>query len=121
MKTLPKESQEALFQLILLATHQEVGHLGLEQMLNLMCDHFFWPHMATQVREHIKKCHQCVTFKVKQQRIPMENIVTTHPLELLHLDYLYLEPGKHNKENVLVVMDHFNCYAKCMSPDPRWS
>ena len=41
-KTLPKESQEALFQLVLSAMHQEtalkayhngVGHLGLEQML----------------------------------------------------------------------------------------
>ena len=49
-KTLPKESQEALFQLVLLAMHretslrgchEEVGHLGLEWMLNLMCDHFF--------------------------------------------------------------------------------
>ena len=44
-KTLPKESQEALFQLVLLAAHREtvlkgfhneVGHLGLECMLDLI-------------------------------------------------------------------------------------
>ena len=74
---LPKESQEALFQLLLPATHKEialkgchdeVNHLGLKQMLDLMHDHFFWPSMATQVREHIEKCCWCVTFKAKYQR-----------------------------------------------------
>ena len=49
-KTLPKESQEALFQLVLLAVHRktslrgchnDVGHIGLEHMLDLMCDCFF--------------------------------------------------------------------------------
>ena len=47
---MPKESQEAQFQLVLLARHQEtalrgchneVSDLGLKRMLSLMCDHFF--------------------------------------------------------------------------------
>ena len=68
--------------------------------------------MATQVKEHIKKGPQWVTFKAKQQRVPMENIMATHPLELVHINYLCLEPGKGKEENILVVMDHFNCYAQ---------
>ena len=28
-------------------------------MLDLMCDHFFWPHMAAQAKEHIEKCCPC--------------------------------------------------------------
>ena len=43
---------------------------------------------------------------------PLENIVATHPLELVHLDYLCLEPGKGLEENVLVVTDHFTRYAQ---------
>ena len=62
--------------------------------------------MATQVKE------QCVTFKVKQQLAPIENIVATHPLELVHINYLLLEPGKGKEENVLVVMDHLIHYAQ---------
>ena len=27
----------------------------------------------------------------------LKNIVVTHPLELVHLDYLHLEPGKGKK------------------------
>ena len=42
----------------------------------------------------------------------MENIVVTHPLELVHLSYLCIEPGKGKEENVMVVMDHFTCYAQ---------
>ena len=41
----------------------------------------------------------------------MENIVATHPLELVHIDYLCLEPGKGKEENILGVTDHFTCYA----------
>ena len=61
-KTLPKESREALFLLVLPAVHREttlkmyngeVGHLGLEHMLDLMCECFFWPYMAAQVKKHV--------------------------------------------------------------------
>ena len=76
-----------------------------------MHDHFFWPHMAAQAKEHIEQCHPCLTFKVKQPRTHLENIVATHPLELVDLDYLCLEPGKGKEENVLVVTDHFTKYT----------
>ena len=49
--------------------------------------------MAAQVREHVEKCHPYLTFKTKHPRELLENIVATHPLELVHLDYLCLEPG----------------------------
>ena len=93
----PMESEETLFQLVLPAAHREVtlkrchdevGHLGLEHMLDLMCDQFFWPCMAAQAKEHIRKCCPCPTFKAKHPKDPLENIMATHPLELVHLDYL---------------------------------
>ena len=68
--------------------------------------------MAVQAKEHVKKCHQCVTFKEKQQKTPMESIVATHPLELVHINDLCLEPGKGQEENILVVTDHFTWYAQ---------
>ena len=76
-------------------------------MLDLMHECFFWHCMAAQAREHMDKCHQCLTLKAKQSQAPLENIVATNPLELVHLDYLCLEPGKGKEKNVLVVTDHF--------------
>ena len=81
-------------------------------MLDLMCDRFFWPHMAAQAKEHIGKRHPCLDFKARQPKVPLKNIVATHPLELVHLNYLCLEPRKGLEENVLVITDHFTRYAQ---------
>ena len=73
----PRESEETLPQLVLPAAqrevalrgcHNEVGHLGLECLLNLMPDRFFWPCMADQARKHIGKCHSCLAFKARQPK-----------------------------------------------------
>ena len=92
--------------------HDEVGHLGLEHMLDLMHDRFFWPHMAAQAKEHVRKCCMCLAFKARQPKAPLKNIMAMHPLQLVHLDYLCLEPGKGLEENILVVTDHFSRYAQ---------
>ena len=51
-------------------------------------------------------------FQGQTAKSPLKNIMATHPLELLHLDYLCLEPGKGLEENVLIVTDHFTRYAQ---------
>ena len=51
-------------------------------------------------------------FQTRQQKALLENIVETHPLELVHLNYLCLKPGKGLEENVLVVTDHFTRYVQ---------
>ena len=51
-------------------------------------------------------------FQSQAAKAPLKNIVATHPLELVHLDYFCLEPGKGLEENVLVVTDHFARYAQ---------
>ena len=68
--------------------------------------------MAVQVKEHVRKFCKCVTFKAEQLRTPMKGIVATHPLQLVHINYLCLEPGKGKEENVLPVVDHFTQYAQ---------
>ena len=79
----PRESEQTLLQLVLQAAqrevalrgcHDEVGHLGLECMLNLMHNRFFWPHMAAQARGHIGKCCLCLAFKARQPKAPLKTL-----------------------------------------------
>ena len=51
-------------------------------------------------------CHSC-----RPKTVVARHIYVTQPLELVHMDYLCLEPSKGNIENVLVITDHFTRYA----------
>ena len=59
----------------------------------------------------IVKCSRCLKRKFTPQVAPLQPILVSQPLELVHLDYLTLEPSKGNIENVLVITDHFRRYA----------
>ena len=67
--------------------------------------------MQVEAIQHIAKCSRCLKRKSTPQVAPLQPILVSQPLELVHLDYLSLEPSKGNIENVLVITDHFTRYA----------
>ena len=91
--------------------HDEVGHQGRVRNLSLLRERFFWPSMQVEATQHIAKCSRCLKRKSTPQVAPLQPILVSQPLELVHLDYLTLEPSKGNIENVLVITDHFTRYA----------
>ena len=92
--------------------HDQVGHLGQDRVLDLLRDRFYWPGMHADVVSYINSCPRCLRRKSQQDKAPLVNIETSQPLELVHLDYLKIEPSKGNIENVLVITDHFTRYAQ---------
>ena len=64
-----------------------------------------------EATQYVVKCSRCLRRKTTPQVAPLQPIYATQPLELVHMDYLSLEPSKGNIENVLVITDHFNRYA----------
>ena len=95
----------------ILGCHDEVGHQGRVRTLSLLRERFFWPSMQVEATQHIAKCSRCLKRKSTPQVAPLQPILVSQPLELVHLDYLTLEPSKGNIENVLVITDHFTRYA----------
>ena len=95
----------------ILGCHDEVGHQGRVRTLSLLRERFFWPNMQVEATQHIAKCSRCLKRKSTPQVAPLQPILVSQPLELVHLDYLTLEPSKGNIENVLVITDHFTRYA----------
>ena len=91
--------------------HDEVGHQGRVSTLSLLKERFFRPNMQVEATQHIAKCSRCLKRKSTPQVAPLQPILLSQPLELVHLDYLTLEPSKGNIENVLVITDHFTKYA----------
>ena len=95
----------------ILGCHDEVGHQGRVRTLSLLRERFFWPNMQVEDTQHIAKCSRCLKRKSTPQVALLQPILVSQPLELVHLDYLTLEPSKGNIENVLVITDHFTRYA----------
>lgn len=91
--------------------HDRMGHLGIERTLDLVRSRFYWPKMSIDVVSKIKTCERCVRRKsLPEHAAPLVNIKTSHPLELVCMDFLSVEPDRRVKD-ILVITDHFTKYA----------
>ena len=91
--------------------HDDVGHQSILRTLSLLRERFYWPGMQEEATQYVMRCSRCLRRKTPPQVAPLQPILVTQPLELVHMDYLSLEPSKGNIENVLVITDHFTRYA----------
>ena len=98
---------------VILACHDDNGHLGMEQTLRLLQERFLWPKMAEDVCTHIHTCESYLRFKQPQERAEMQPILVSYPMKLIHLDFLTLgvKVGDAKSTNILVITDHFTKYA----------
>ncbi|PVD27466.1 hypothetical protein C0Q70_12626 [Pomacea canaliculata] len=69
--------------------------------------------MAADLKRKIQSCERCVRSGTHAQKAPMSTIVASHPLELLTIDFLTIEV-KGEKQNILVIMDHFTKFARAI-------
>ena len=99
---------------VILACHDDNGHLGMEQTLRLLQERFFWPKMAGDVCIHICTCESYLRRKQPQERAEMQPILVSYPMELICLDFLTLggKVGDAKSTNILVITDHFTKYAQ---------
>ena len=47
--------------------HQEAAHQGQRRSISLMQERFWWPGMARDLRNRIKKCGRCRKFEAVPQ------------------------------------------------------
>ena len=96
--------------------HDNIGHLGIKRTTSLLRDHFYWPSILEDIEKHIKSCSRCLRFKTQPEKAELNPIIAIRPLELVHIDYLTIEPpsnSKSNKDvNILIITDHFTRYAQ---------
>ena len=93
--------------------HNDMGHLGQDRIVALCQDRVIWPGMSKDVVKWIAQCQRCTCAKAPSlpQCAPLENIITSEPMEMVALDFLTLEDGRDGAANVLAMTDHFTKVA----------
>ena len=97
--------------------HRSARHQGRDRMLSLMKEHFWWSGMSQALLKSVANCGKCIQYEAKGQLPPMQPIICTEPLELVHINYVGMKvtvatDKKPVVKNVLVVIDHFTRYVQ---------
>ena len=84
--------------------------------LSLMQEQFWWPGMAHDLRNCIKKCGHCRKFEAAPPIAPLKPLTCSGPGELLHVDFTSIEETVPLQQepvirNVMVMQDHFSKYV----------
>ena len=81
--------------------------------------------MMRDTEAHISDYDGHLCFKHEPEETAIENIQATHPLELVHLDYLATEAAESGKDtHVLIIMYHFMGYEQALattSQTAKWT
>ena len=96
--------------------HREAANQGQSHSLSLMQERFWWPGMARDLRNHIRKCGRCKRFEASPPVAPLRPLACSGPGELLHVDFTSIEETVPLHEepvirNVMVMQDHFSKYV----------
>ena len=93
--------------------HRDASHQGKKQTLSLVADRFWWPGV-----QEAADCKHCQVYGGSESKAPMVSLkVTTHPLQLMHLDFTLFESMMEldktpEVKNILVTVDHFMRYMR---------
>ena len=110
-KTRQGQADEIVFQFIvpqrhwsaaLDGCHQEAAHQGQCHSTTLMQEHFWWPGMTQDLRNHIKKCGHCRKYEAAPPVAPMKPLTCSGPGELLHVDFTSIEETVPLKEEPVI-------------------
>ena len=93
------------------------GHPGYEKTIELLQCNYWWPGMATLVKEYIARCDTCQRFKGSNQApagllqpLPIPNTLWKH----ISADFIMDLPLSHGYDSILTVVDRL--YENMFSP-----
>ncbi|KAF7832987.1 Transposon Ty3-G Gag-Pol polyprotein [Senna tora] len=91
-----------------------MGHFGVLKTLDMLKEHFFWPHMKRDVEKLCSKCISCrkAKSKVKPHGLYMPLPVPTHPWTYVTMEFILGLPKIRNgRDSIFVVVDRFSKMA----------
>lgn len=96
--------------------HDELGHQGAERTYQLLHSRFYWPNMKAEVLTYCQQCKTCVTSKAPtvSKSTERQHVLADEPLEILAIDFTFLEKSSSGLENVLVMTDVFTKFTSAV-------
>lgn len=99
---------EAMESHVMYKYHNEMGHVGINKVVELIGKSYWFPHIASKVKNHIGNCLNCIAFSAKSGKIEgyLHNIPkSVKPFEMLHIDHYGPIDRSTAKKHLLVVID----------------
>lgn len=104
----PESSREK----VLVEEHDDRMHLGREKTLSMIRKKYFWPKMAEDVANYIRKCSVCLQAKpANRSQLPEagNQRITYKPFQIIALDFIQSLPrSKEGHAHLLVISDLFS-------------
>ena len=94
--------------------HVKMAHLGVEKVLGLARQRFYWPGMAGSIKQFVQKKCRCMVNKKPNviETGPMGTIETTHPFQMVSIDFLQLDKCNGGFKYAMVVTDNFTKFCQ---------
>ena len=94
--------------------HEETGYLGVERVLALARERFFWINMRKDIEHFVQRTCRCIKQKQPSRHTvaPLHPIVTTAPFQMISIDFMHLEQSSGGYQYILVVVDYFTKFAQ---------
>lgn len=100
---------------VLYKYHDEMGHVGISKVSELIEKSYWFPQLRAKVKNHIENCLKCIAFSSKGGKvegylhsIPKPN----RPFEMLHIDHYGPIHGKDPRKHLFVVVDACSKFVK---------
>ncbi|CAD7001655.1 unnamed protein product [Ceratitis capitata] len=118
-----KKDKELLFYVpesmethVLYKYHDEMGHLGIDKVVQTIGKSYWFPGVKQKATIHIENCLKCIAFSNKSGKkegllniIPKGNV----PFEMIHIDHYGPINSRFSKyKHVLVVIDAFTKFVR---------
>ena len=94
--------------------HEKMGHLGVEKVVDLAQQRFYWPKMAADIQHYVRNKCRCIAAKKPnvKERAPLTPIQAQYPFQMISVDFTELEKCKGNYRYGMVVIDHFTRFSQ---------
>ena len=89
------------------------GHFGIQNTLDILAKHFYWPRMLGTMGKHVLRCKTCLKAKVtfhKGEYLPLP--IPQRLWEHISMDFMMALPKtRRGKDSIMVVVDRFSKMA----------